>query len=80
MAGFYFAEIWSAQFVHTAQGSVRQTVATDLHEALHATQRNPGFNAVHDVPGEHGDGESQQIEKGQCWEGHGRSEGVACAV
>ena len=65
--------------MHTAY--MMQAKATDLHEALHATQRNPGFNAVHEVAGEHGDWESQQVEQRQCREGHSRGEGVAlCCV
>ena len=59
----------------------RQAMKADLHEALHAAQRNPAIDELHEVPWQHSDGKPQQVEQRQGWEGYSRGEGVAlCCV
>jgi len=59
----------------------RQALKANLHEALHATQRDPAIDELHEVPRQHGDWKPQQVEQRQCWEGHSRSERMAlCCV
>ncbi|KAA6425993.1 MAG: hypothetical protein FRX49_03845 [Trebouxia sp. A1-2] len=50
----------------------RQALKADLHEALHAAQRNPAIDELHEVPWQHGDGKPQQVEQRQRWEGYSR--------
>ena len=51
--------------------------AAHLQEALNATERHPAVDELHEVPGQHGDWEPEQVEEGQGREGHCRSEGKA---